>query len=682
MLKKRIAPATVAHLAVLLFAIQPASLCAEEPAGLYAVTDRDTYNLGDIVQVEIVFPAGEAVRTLNSLLLTVRYAGEQKPLLDQVVLPPSESPPAAPHSTGYHPLWKVPGDARTGRYEIDLRLQDPKSHRVVQNHSRIGSFVVHRKLVRISSLSLGQSYYTSGDMISCGVTIENLTVQPLQGLRLEFSERYWPWIVQQTERVGTNIETLRSAISLNPHQRLSATSSRCAVARSVTQPAIQQFAAVVWDRERTTVYDIAISPLVFVHPPGVETPQPYPPQFMYSDLNAVNTTAYREFMPSGPAAAGSSAVQFDLEHTMFPLGSDVTAHFSVRDPTEQPWGGVTIRVSLRAPGGAELEKKTLAENVELAPQGPPLQEEVTFKLPADTPAVYRVEGDVRLSSGQVLTENSLEVSANHLPKSLMIFCAHEDDEGAHAALLRAAIENHIPVQVVYFTSGDAGSCDRYYQHSCGPAEALHFGAVRMAEARTALGHLGVPNESILFFGLPDGGSGKIWYDHRQSSNPYLSVLLACDHAPYDGLVRPNLLYARQDVVETAKELIKAFRPQVIVTAHPPAEGHIDHIVNNYLVVKALQELSRQGGLPPDLELRVDRIYNSKDHPSTPYHYEERSFAISGAAAARAQEAGWYYQSQGGNRSQGNPRSFSQLPRTQTYRVVLDWKEHEGWNERN
>jgi hypothetical protein len=35
----------------------------------------------------------------------------------------------------------------------------------------------------------------------------------------------------------------------------------------------------------------------------------------------------------------------------------------------------------------------------------------------------------------------------------------------------------------------------------------------MEEARRSLGHLGVPGENIYFLGLPDGGSGQIWYDH-------------------------------------------------------------------------------------------------------------------------------------------------------------------------
>ena len=102
-------------------------------------------------------------------------------------------------------------------------------------------------------------------------------------------------------------------------------------------------------------------------------------------------------------------------------------------------------------------------------------------------------------------------------------------------MIRAAVENHIPIHFVYFTSGDAGSCDRYYEHSCAPAEALNFGVLRMEEARRSVGHLGVPRENIYFLGLPDGGSGQIWYDHVEASNPYLSVLLASEHAPYEGV---------------------------------------------------------------------------------------------------------------------------------------------------
>ena len=76
---------------------------------------------------------------------------------------------------------------------------------------------------------------------------------------------------------------------------------------------------------------------------------------------------------------------------------------------------------------------------------------------------------------------------------------------------------------------------------------------------------------------------------------------------------------------------------------------------------------------------MDHAY--KDQPPTPYHYQPLTFFISGEAAALAQEAWWFYQSQGGNVAEGHLRSFSQLSRTEELRQVLDWNEHQGWNER-
>jgi LmbE family N-acetylglucosaminyl deacetylase len=142
-----------------------------------------------------------------------------------------------------------------------------------------------------------------------------------------------------------------------------------------------------------------------------------------------------------------------------------------------------------------------------------------------------------------------------------------------------------------------------------------------------------------------------------------------------------LPFARDAVVEATEDIIKKFQPEIIFTVHPPAEGHIDHIVNNYFVVKALQELLRAGAISPDLEVRVDRIFDPKEHPATPYRYEDHEFYVSGEAMALAQEAGWFYQSQGGNHGEGNLRTWNQLRRSEGYRKVLDWKEHEGWNEK-
>ena len=667
-----------ALLALILFG-WPASLRlnARPQPSLQAVTDQITYNVGEEVWLRVISPSQPGFHAGDGYLFSVRYQGDIKPLADRLLLG-GKMLPALPPSASYRSLWKVPLNARAGRYDIDLHVQDPQSHQVIQDIPRICSFVIHRQVVQIVSAEVGKSHFTPGDVMPCTLKFENYSDQSLRGLRLEFSERYWPWIVQQTQKVGTDITTLESEFNLLPHQRTSFSASACTVARNVDQPTIKQYTAVVWDHERKNVLAIALTPLVFVNPPGVVTPRPYPLQYVYPSLDSVNTASYRNFHP---APFASSAIQFDTRHTQFPSGVEAMVKFALANPTEAAWRQVMVRVRLLGPDGIEVANRVVADGVDLPPHGAKLTQEVKFPLPAGKNGLFQAGAEIVDSSGHLLASNILELGVNPLPQSVLLFCAHEDDDGTQMGFIRSLVENQVPFHMVYFTSGDAGACDRYFQHTCGPAEALNFGAIRMQEARAAMGHLGVPPENILFLGLPDGGTGKIWYNHLHSSDPYLAVLLATDHAPYDGLFQTNLPYSREAVVDVTEAIIKKFQPEVILTVHPPAEGHIDHVVNNYFVVKALQELLRAGAISPDMELRVDSIFDPMGHPATPYHYEDHEFYVSGEAAALAQEAGWYYQSQGGNRGEGNLRTWNQLHRSEGYRKVLDWKGHEGWNEK-
>jgi LmbE family N-acetylglucosaminyl deacetylase len=663
----------VALLAVTWLSCAPSlNLSARPQATPQAVTDRITYNAGDPVRIRVISPEPPE-HTQVRYVFTVRYLGDEKPVAEGLALGGIDN--AFP---GYHLLWKTPPDARAGRYEVDMRAQDPASSKSTQDIPRVCSFLVHRRTIQIVSTDVAERYYTSGDTIACSVKIENLSGGPVSGLQMEFSERYWPWIAQQTARVGSNIEKLQSEITLKSHQLTVITAPRCAVAKSVNQPSIKQYAAVLWDHNRNNVLAIAFTPLVFINPPGNAAPRPYPSQYVYSSLDKVNTSSYRQFHPE-PFGAG--AIQFDTHHTQFPSGAEATVKFSIANPSDTAWRQVTVRALLLGPNEKEVARVVVADRLDLNPHGPKLTQEVKFPLPPTLSGLFHAGVEIADASGQVLSSNVLELGVNPLPKSVLVFCAHEDDDSTQMGFIRSLVENQIPVRLVYFSSGDAGGCDRYFQHSCGPAEALNFGAIRMQEARAAMGHLGVPPEAIFFLGLPDGGSGKIWYDHPRSSDPYPAVLLASDHAPYDGILRPNLPFARDAVVNAAEEIIKKFQPDVIFTVHPPSEGHIDHIINNYFVVKALQELLRAGAIPPELELRVDRIFDPKGHPATPYQYEAHEFYVSGEAAALGQEAGWFYQSQGGNEEQGNLRTWNQLWHTEGYRKVLDWKEHEGWNEK-
>ncbi len=645
---------------------------------LKAVTDNVSYNVGSEVRLKIFLPpSGHYGSAPLDISANIFYAGEEKYLLEKsVTIARSVTPGAKESATDYRTLWKIPEDARTGRYEVIVALGGSQS---VLNSQQVphATFSVYRKLVKIERIQLDRTFYTPGDAVACKVVLRNLTSRAISPLRVEFSDRYWPWTAQTSERAGVDVVTIEEALSLPAGSEQELRSAKAAVARQVQHPSIQQYAVVVWDHDRKNIYDIAFSPEVFIQPIGVSAPRPYPLQYVYPNLDAVNVTSYRNFYPPG---LDSAAIQVDRAHTMVPSGSEVTLRFSVRNPTGQSWRGAAIRARLLDPDGRELTAKQVAAGVNLDPRSAALAEETKFTLPPNQDGIFRAEAEVDDASGQAQATGVLELAANCLPHSILIFCAHQDDEGAHAGIIRAAVENHIPIHVVYLTSGDAGSCDRYYEHSCAPAEALNFGALRMEEARQSLGHLGVPRENIYFLGLPDGGSGQIWYDHVEVSSPYLSVLLACEHAPYEGVSEPNLPYARNAVVEAAKRFIREFHPEVIYTGHPD-ERHVDHRTNNWFVVKALQELLPEGVVRPDLTLLTDQVYGPGPQAHAPYRYQKHILHVSGDAMTLAQEAEWFYQSQSGNRELGHLRTFDQLRRVEVHWQILDWKDHEGWNEK-
>jgi len=272
-----------------------------------------------------------------------------------------------------------------------------------------------------------------------------------------------------------------------------------------------------------------------------------------------------------------------------------------------------------------------------------------------------------------------ERAANKLPASLMVFCPHEDDEYPYAGLIHASVEAGIPVRVVFFTGGDVGECERYFSKPCGPNEAREFGTVRMEESMEALEHIGLTRDHVMFLGLPDGGSGAIWRENIKVSNPFLDIYLATNHAPYENLVKPNLPYARDAVIELVKQIIVDFHPAMIAGSHPD-ERHVDHRTSNWFVVKACQELLRDKRIDPQTVILADQVYGAGGYKAAPYHYEKFTVYLSGEAAALKQEMSWIYQSQDGNLAEGARKTFAELPREEIHYRIVDWQEHAGWNE--
>jgi GlcNAc-PI de-N-acetylase len=176
---------------------------------------------------------------------------------------------------------------------------------------------------------------------------------------------------------------------------------------------------------------------------------------------------------------------------MFPTGTAPVFSYDVKPAgdaqSDMKWSGTSIRTGILRPDGRLLES-------EMA-HGPIAGTHAVTLKPMD-PGRYILDVAIRVSSDITVAHNRIEFTVNPLPKSILVFCAHQDDDTAHPSIIRAAIENNIPIHIVYFTSGGGNGCERYYMRVCDPSRAMDFGEVRMGEARTSLGHLGVPSQDI------------------------------------------------------------------------------------------------------------------------------------------------------------------------------------------
>lgn len=632
-----------------------AQTAAASPVAI--AVDQTNYNVGSRVMGRLTSVAKSTV--------AIRYAGESTPLVTGLPL----------KGTDYQPLWTIPSAAKTGRYEIDLTGPDGKQLRGV------AGFAVHRQLAKVVAFDLDKTFYTAGDPVNPRIVVQNISDQPLRNLQVEFENYTYPWIAPAADEPPSWKTVASSSLSLEPGATQEFRLQRAAVVQANSSQTNIYFSAVIRDsQEPDHIYDLAFALPAITAPAGGAASKTYPMLYLYpheQDLPA--SESYRQFYP--PAYV-SDVITFSKDHTTFSTEGAPSFSFKI------------LSVPAVANSKTHIEYRVLDKSMQPLKIGrvdgqPEGEHHIT--LDVLKPGLYTLEVELLSDSNQPVTANRLDFTVNKLPKSILIFCAHEDDDTAHPELIRAAIENNIPLHIVYFTSGDAGGCDRYYMHSCDASRAMDFGEVRMAEARASLGHLGVPSDDIFFLGLPDGGMEQIWSKYLTAEKPYLSVLLASEHSPYAASAVPNLPYAREPVVQAAESFLRKYQPELVITGHPD-ERHVDHRTNNWVVVKAMQDLLRKGTLSADTELIVDQVYGPGPQKHAPYKYEKTEFYVSGEVARLGQEATWYYQTQDGNHQQAEITPYSKLPRTASpnhfgdyhwpyphYRI-LDWQKHEGWNE--
>ncbi len=684
-----------------LFFLAPAFVSAAELVVEGAPSDSG-YNVGTAASFHATLKGVEGDPSRYAIFAEIQYIGTTAASSVQL----DRQSQSKDGGIYYEGGWLIPADAPTGVYSVKIRVEDRNKHEVAATQ-KLRSFAAYRKLVNIVGVKLDRTYYTVGDTIQCEVAVENLTSRPMNGLRVEFSNANYPWISsfsgeaslsgQQNENPQLGLKILREGLDLPAHGETTIPMMPAGTARFMQgqmvamlgtggparsakepPPEVDQYTVAVWNADRTVLYDMQFSKPAIVRPWNRVLPKPYSNLGFTHPYNSdIDFTKYREFYPPGQISA---AVRLDPSHTLFRPGDSLKVRATLASPGPQAWNGLEFRAAISDASGKLLHEATLRSGLDLAPGKPQNLESDAWTIPATlAPGTYNLKLMLVGHDGMQLAATMTDFAVNKLPASALVVAPHEDDEHSYAGLIRAAVEAGIPVRVVILTGGDVGECERYYSKPCGPNEAREFGQVRMEESAEELEHMGLARDKISILGLPDGGSGEIWTRNIKVSNPLVSVYLASDHAPYDNVVKPNLPFARDAVVDQLKQIITEFRPAMIATAHPD-ERHVDHRTTNWFVVKACQELLREKKIDPETVVVGDQVYGAGGFNAAPYQYEKAPVFLSGEASAIKQEASWIYQSQDGNLAEGAKQSFQELPRVEMHYRIVDWQEHEGWNE--
>ncbi|HLH04568.1 MAG TPA: PIG-L family deacetylase [Bryobacteraceae bacterium] len=601
-------------------------------ATLTLILDRESYPLGSFLKFRLI---GEA--SAEDCTASVYRQGESRPVLVNSLklqrLP-----------NGFQELWEIPADAPTGRYQVRLVISNALP-------PLEASFSLFRREITIDAFNAGQRFYSAGDPISFELKLTNHTGTIRKRLRVSVGEAQYPWIrAARGEREPENF-VFSEALDLAPGETRTLTihgQTRCG-----EHSGSVQYTATVESGSSGQIAAFRSTPPVFIRCPEQEKRPVYPATYIHSDLSQVRTGGYRQFY-NEPLASGT----FDLAHTTF--RANQPNQIDLQPPLDQP--GIRILLELRSKEGAFVDEAQAHRH----------QDRLRAVLRFAQPGLYTLRAHFLAPGGDPLRTESIQVSANDLPHSIAVVCAHPDDEFLHPAAIRAAVENGIPVDIIYLTCGDAGGSDRFFGTDYTPAEAIEFGHIRMAEARAAAAHLGIPASRLHFLGLPDGFLENI----RQETNgrtPVFSPLLGTDHAPYRDTAQPNLRYQKLAVVQALANLLAAIQPAAVYTSHPD-ERHADHKAAALFTIEALQSLLAAKRLERLPVIRTDQFYGAAAGEPEPFQYRSHEFYASGESMARVQEAYWFYQSQGGNHARGHVLSYADLPRIEYHQEVLDWAQ--------
>jgi LmbE family N-acetylglucosaminyl deacetylase len=604
------------------------------------VLDDSSYTPDSSVSFRIV----PEILAGHNFRLSVLRVGRDIPVFERLI-EHSELPQDA---NTYILGWRIPPDAVTGRYALVLDALDRETGTSVWRSKPV-TFALWRRDVEIERFDATRRFYFPGDPISFKITVANKTCHPWRNLRFEIGESQYPWISPPRGSSSPLILNPARPVDLDPGESRTVLVYG-AIRPSATQGSIYYTASVI-EPETSQIVAFRATPAIYLRAAGEPSEPTYPFAYLHSNLSQVRVDDYRSFYRDEDKRFVLSG-----NRTSFPAGksSRIWIRLDQSAPDEK------ALLELRHSSGTLLERR----DVEIA--GSVIETFLQFPSPGLyelTVSRYDVEGDWPVIA-------NAELAANDLPRALAVICAHPDDEFLHPGVIRAAVENAIPVHLIFLTNGDAGGSERFFGPGFTPAEAIEFGHIRMEEAKAAARHLGVPEANLHFLGLPDGFV-EVIRTGAMFSKAVFSPLLGTDHAPYRGVHRSNLPYQRRAVLEVLTELLAKIDPDAVYTSHPD-ERHADHRGVSLFTIEALRALVEAGRLSSVPSIRTDEFYGAGEE-SENFSYRDHEFYSSGEAMARVQESYWYYQTQGGNHARGHLLSYRELPRVERHKEILDWR---------
>jgi LmbE family N-acetylglucosaminyl deacetylase len=178
---------------------------------------------------------------------------------------------------------------------------------------------------------------------------------------------------------------------------------------------------------------------------------------------------------------------------------------------------------------------------------------------------------------------------------ILIVAPHIDDEAIAAGGYAAdAVAGGAEVYVVFLTAGDCNRMSARVMHKTFEPTASNYlsvGRTRIAEARSAMKMLGVPEDHYFVLGYPDRGLKAILSDRlsivRSSGTRQRAV-------PYAEAMTPGSPYRYASLMADMEQVMKVARPTTVI-APVPFDLHPDHAA-----AAEITDLMLDGTLDDDL----------------------------------------------------------------------------------